>query len=100
MRYGLPYLLAVACSACLVCAVLAAGSFAKAAMAADRCVEDMPCWTWSTMGNHKRGVVSDAGRRVVVGPCRFTRMARRGTLDSSTPHLRGDRWALRHGCRH
>lgn len=68
-----------------------------------RCMEDSPsgCWTWSTMGNHKRGVATvDGARRVVVGPCGFSRLVHRGLIDFiHTSHLRGDWTALRIGCK-
>lgn len=64
------------------------------------CMEDAPCWTWPTMGNRRRGIVSMSGARVIVGACRFARMARRGRIDwSRTDRLRGDRYARRQGCR-
>jgi hypothetical protein len=62
------------------------------------CQEDEPCWSWPEMGTRSRGVVLRSGARAVVGPCRYRRLARGGLLDGSTPRLRGDRWALRHGC--
>ena len=65
-----------------------------------RCLEDEPCWRWSTMGNRKRGIISvRSGRRVIVGPCRFARMRMRGAIDwRRTPHIRGDLYAIRYGC--
>jgi len=66
-----------------------------------RCVEDMPCWSWSTMGNRKRGIVTVYGTPKVVGPCGYRRVwertprSMRGLLG---PTLKGDRWARRHGC--
>jgi hypothetical protein len=66
---------------------------------APRCQEDAPCWHWPTMGNHKRGIVTMNGTPLVVGPCRFARMMRAGNIDyQPTDYLRGDRWAMRHGC--
>lgn len=65
------------------------------------CAEDDACWVWSRMGNRQRGVYvarKHGVRHVVVGPCRFAHLAKRGKLDSTTPHLRGDAWAIRHGC--
>lgn len=65
------------------------------------CAEDAPCWHWSTMGNHRRGIVTVHARRVIVGPCRFARYWRTGRIDRTrTPTLRGDGWARRHGCDH
>lgn len=53
------------------------------------CHEDAPCWNWATMGNHRRGVRTVGGRRLVVGPHRF--VAIRAHIDwSRTPALRGD----------
>lgn len=69
------------------------------ATAAIRCTEDMPCWSWSTMGNHRRGIVSKFGNRRVVAPCQFARLAREGMIDwKSSGRMRGDGWAMRHGC--
>lgn len=53
------------------------------------CQEDAPCWNWRSMGNHRRGVFTVGGRRLVVGPRRFD--AIRAHVDwSRTPVLRGD----------
>ena len=85
----------------IVC-ILALACAAEAIASEPVCHEDEPCWTWSKMGNLKRGVTivkrdgSTAHR--VVGVCRFQRLARRGALDSSTPRLRGDRYALNVNC--
>jgi hypothetical protein len=69
---------------------------------AGSCAEDAPCWVWSTMGNHKRSVATrDGAWHVVVGPCRFARLAHGDYIDwSRTPHLRGDWTARRIGCKH
>jgi hypothetical protein len=63
-----------------------------------KCQEDAPCFTWSTMGNHKRGIATvDGAWRRIVGPCEFARLYR--YIDwSRTPHLRGDATARRTGC--
>lgn len=62
------------------------------------CAEDEPCWTWSTMGNLSRGIVTTRGARIVVDPPRFARLARAHRIDwHATPHLRGDAWARAHG---
>ena len=63
------------------------------------CTEDMPCFNWATMGNHKRGVQVWHGDIVVtkvVGPCQFARLKR---IDSTSAKLRGDNWARRNGCK-
>jgi hypothetical protein len=61
------------------------------------CAEDDPCWTWSRMGNRRRGVIVD-GRRRVVGPCGYAQLRVAGLLDAGNARLRGDAWALSHGC--
>lgn len=61
-----------------------------------KCQEDQPCWTWSTMGNRKRLVVTVNGGALVVGPCRFRRLAEAGQLLPDP--LRGDFTALTKGC--
>jgi len=71
--------------------VLAACGTAGAAV----CHEDQPCWSWSTMGNHKRGVTVNGVRRV-VGPCQFAKLVARKTVTYRP--MRGDRWAINHGC--
>lgn len=87
--------MAVLVSLILACAGMTAG----VAHAAPTCMEDMPCWTWSTMGNHDRGVTLRNGTRVVVGPCAYARARHAHTIDMKrTPKLRGDAWAMAHGC--
>lgn len=55
------------------------------------CHEDAPCWNWRSMGNHERGIVTLAGRRMVVGPVRFDRLNRGYRIDwRATRYLRGD----------
>lgn len=61
-----------------------------------RCVEDDPCFTWSTMGNHRRGVRTLDGRKLVVGVCRFKRLAAAGRL-AYWP-MRGDIPAIQREC--
>jgi hypothetical protein len=56
------------------------------------CHEDEPCWVWSKVGNHKRGVIV-AGKLRVVGPCQFAKLGHAKRIDSATPRLRGDVWA-------
>lgn len=66
-------------------------SVANGATTPAKCAEDAPCWTWSTMGNHSRGVVLTDGRRVVVRPCRFAQLDRAHGIDwTRTSRLRGD----------
>jgi hypothetical protein len=68
---------------------------------AARCAEDDPCFTWSKMGDRRRGVLDLAsGRRVVVGPCTFRHMWMNGNADlsKSSERMRGDWWAIHHGC--
>lgn len=69
------------------------------------CNEDQPCWVWSQMGNRKRGVgVAYHAKRgirikhLVVGPCRYQLLALNNYLTSDTPRLKGDSYALNHGC--
>jgi hypothetical protein len=64
---------------------------------APRCVEDDACWTWSTMGNHRRGVLVSGARRV-VGPCTYRKLVLAGLVDRKAEPLRGDSWAIQHGC--
>lgn len=55
------------------------------------CQEDQPCWNWRTMGNHKRGIVTLAGRRLSVGPARFDAINAGFRIDwQRTPRLKGD----------
>lgn len=64
------------------------------------CQEDDPCWTWSKMGNRRRSVVDLAtGERVVVGPCTFRHMWMNGNARlGAGDRMRGDWWAIHHGC--
>lgn len=64
------------------------------------CHEDRPCWIWSRMGNRRRGVVTMRGTPIVVGPCTYARLWRAGSLDRThrSQRMRGDWWALLHGC--
>lgn len=88
----------------LLCAVLAlAADAASGAPSAPSvtCYEDQPCWHWPTMGNGMRGIVTLDGDPIVVGACRFARAmaghtrAQRRIMGWG---MRGDRWAMRHGC--
>ena len=73
------------------------------------CAEDAPCWVWSRMGNHRRGIVTLSGNVRVVGPCAFQRLWRGGHIRYSVrvggkvyrnmlERMRGDAWAIAHGC--
>ena len=75
-----------------------APSVSATATLASPCMEDEPCWTWSRMGNRTRGVVTRYGNPLVVGPCRFARMHRAHRLDPHNERMRGDAWAIVHGC--
>lgn len=98
----LPFAAALALLVSLVTAIAANA-------AAPTCTEDMSCWMWSTMGNHKRGVVTLYGNERVVGPCEFRRLWEAGHLRYTVTvdghrytgmldRMRGDQWALKHGC--
>lgn len=61
------------------------------------------------MGNHKRGIVTLYGNPRVVGPCAFRRLWEAGhirytlrvgkvTYRDLLVRMRGDQWALAHGC--
>jgi hypothetical protein len=110
---------AVGTAVAIVLAVLAitmaatalAEVFAAPAQAAATCQEDEPCWTWSTMGNRHRGIVTLSGNARVVGPCTFQRLYRTGHIAYSVAvggkrysglleRMRGDVWAIAHGCDH
>lgn len=63
------------------------------------CQEDMPCWNWASMGNHRRGVVTLTAGRHVVNPCRFQRLMRAGRIDyGASGALLGDTLAMRVRC--
>lgn len=97
---GFALALLVTC-AMLVALVVVLPTSAEAhtsAQAARTCAEDAPCWTWSRMGNRKRGITTRHPRASrVVGVCGYWRVWHAGNLDPRTPRLRGDRWARRHG---
>lgn len=64
------------------------------------CLEDMPCFQWPTMGNFRRGIVTVGGRRLVVGPCRFQRIALAERIDwRRSGNLPGDSLAAFAGCK-
>ena len=79
-------------TALVACAMLFVTLGASAEGATPDCHEDEPCWVWSKIGNHKRGVTV-AGKLRVVGPCQYAKLAHAGRLDKSTVTLRGDVWA-------
>lgn len=77
--------------AAVLVAVALSGAAASNAGARAACYEDSPCWNWRTMGNHKRGIVTKAGRKLVIGPKRFDSINRAHRIDwARTPHLKGD----------
>jgi hypothetical protein len=95
-------------TASAILAITALGAAVESASAATpACQEDQPCWVWSKMGNRKRGIVTAWGDSRVVGPCGFRReydrsrkvgMGRYFLRTNRIEGLRGDYWALRHGC--
>lgn len=55
------------------------------------CQEDMRCWSWRTMGNEQRGIVTTNGRRLVVNAERFDRLNSLGRIDwCRSRRMRGD----------
>lgn len=89
-------------AALYVCGWLAlCATISASAQGTARCQEDAPCWVWSRMGDHKRGVVDlRTNALVVVGPCAFRRLWMHGNarLWSQADRMRGDWWAIHHGC--
>ena len=84
----------------LCAAAIIAAAVAGPATGSTPCLEDEPCWSWSTMGNHKRAVKTDGGRLLVVGPCRFRRLDKAGLIDwARTGDMNGDSWARKNGCK-
>ena len=74
---------------------------ASAAVPEADCYEDQPCFVWSKIGNHKRGLnIWKRGIVVfrVVGPCTYAKLYYSHRIDSSNDKLRGDWWARHHGC--
>lgn len=99
MNYRRPFLLALACAACLLVAAIL--TTAVNAGISQPCHEDEPCWNWATMGNMDRGVFLRHGGDVVrvVDPCRFAYLDHVGRINwELSPRLKGDRLARRHGC--
>lgn len=64
------------------------------------CQEDMPCWTWSKMGNMTRGVyLWSYGERAVVDACYFAYLDHIGRINwRRTKRLKGDQFARANGC--
>ena len=67
------------------------------------CAEDMPCWNWATMGNHRRGIVTVWGTPKIVGPRAYCREYRHTPRRMRryfirTNRLRGDFWVLHTVC--
>lgn len=60
-----------------------------------RCEEGEPCWSWSKMGNKRRGVVlTYGGGRRVVSPRGFCKLDRSYRIDwHETPVMKGDAYA-------
>lgn len=70
-------LLTVAVAVVATLALILSAAFGVAAASVHvPCTEGDACWSWPTMGNHKRGVVTVHGTPLVVGPCRFARLYR------------------------
>lgn len=84
----------LAATAALAVAGDAAASTPQSAI---RCVEDAPCWTWSKMGNHKRGIVTAYGTPKIVGPSGYRRIwfdTPRSMRHLLGPKMKGDAWAI------
>lgn len=104
MMYAVAYMLAFVAAM----ATLTVGGTQAMAAAPATCAEDAPCWSWSTMGNHRRGVVTLHGNVRIVGPCTFARWMHTGRIAYSVrvdghtyrtlERMRGDAWAIRYGC--
>lgn len=55
------------------------------------CQEDMSCWNWVTMGNHRRGVVLLDGRKRSVNRRQFCWYYKNARIDwSKTKHMKSD----------
>lgn len=66
---------------------------------AKRCMEDNPCWDWTKHGNRMRGVILKTGDREAMGMCEFWQAHERGDFDlADQKRLKGDSYALKHGC--
>ena len=87
-------------AAILLLGLAGASDRASAAPSSATCDEGMQCWQWPIMGNYKRGIVTVAGRRLVVGPCRYQRIRLAERIDHKrTRQLPGDSLAAFAGCR-
>lgn len=76
------------------------------------CLEDEPCFRWSTMGNHQRGVTilqrNGGSHFAIVGSCRYRHLWQAGKVPYSVrvdgarvplnPRVPGDGWARQKGC--
>jgi hypothetical protein len=62
------------------------------------CQEDLPCWNWASMGDHRRGARTIYGDTIVAGPCVYAKLRRAGYLTAAWP-MKGDALALRLDCR-
>lgn len=72
---------------------------AAAALSGGGCQEDMPCWNWASMGDHRRGVVTMFGTPLVVSPCKFQRLMKMRVIDYRPDDvLKGDKLAMRVRC--
>jgi hypothetical protein len=70
-------------------------------VAVPACMEDDPCWVWPKMGNRKRGVYDLARKQYrVVTPCQFRMLWMNGDADlhKDSQRMRGDWYAIHHGC--
>lgn len=75
----------------IVMGLIAGSSNAKTT----KCMEDMPCWNWATMGNHTRGLTLTTGEHYVVNRCDFADFWARELVPSSE-HMKGDNHAIRY----
>ena len=73
----------------LICIIAATTLLMWPASASAKCHEDMKCWNWSTMGNHKRGVTLTNGKRVVVTADQLCSLLGKSRVRSAPP-LKGD----------
>lgn len=72
-----------------------AKTYCNATSCSSTCQEDMRCWNWRTMGNKRRGIVTNTGHKLIVQPGTFDLLNRSFRIDwSRTRYLRGDghRW--------
>lgn len=58
------------------------------------CAEDNPCWNWTYMGDHRRGI-----QGLIVSPCRFQRLILSGKINyRRSDIMKGDDLAMRINC--